>query len=151
MRRTAATSPFYSAWIDSGPADFTAARDAVARRDFTVLGSVAERNCMRMHATAMAADPPLLYWEPATIAVMRRVCELRSSGTEAYFSIDAGPQVKVLCETARADVVKAALAAVPGVLRVIASRPGGPARLVDAPPPWVQLADAPSVRRAVAS
>ena len=68
---------------------------ALARRSVA-----AERNCMRMHAAAMAATSRRsLYWEPATLAVMRRVWELRERGVEAYFSIDAGPQVKVLCET----------------------------------------------------
>ena len=151
MRLTAATSPFYGAWIESGPADFAAARQAIDRRDLAVLGQVAERNCLRMHATAMAADPPLLYWEPATIAVMRRVGELRASGTPAFFSIDAGPQVKVLCEPSAAEVVKAALGAVPGVLRVLVSGPGEAARSIDSPPAWARPDDVLRASEAVAS
>src|SRR5258705_6502962 len=151
MRRTAATSPFYQAWIESGPEDFRAARHAIEARDLTALGRVAERNCMRMHATALAADPPLLYWEPATLAVIRRVWDLRASGTEAYFSIDAGPQVKVLCEPRVADAVKAALVAVPGVLRVLVSRPGDAARTIDRPPAWATAHEQPREQRAVAS
>jgi len=151
MRRTVATSPFYRAWIESGPADFQTARRAIEARDLNALGAVAERNCMRMHAAALAADPPLLYWEPATLAVMRRVWDLRASGTEAYFSIDAGPQVKVLCEPRVAEGVQAALGAVPGVLRVLVSRPGDGARTIDTPPAWAAPGDRPRLRQAVAS
>jgi diphosphomevalonate decarboxylase len=102
-----------------------------------------------MHAAAMAATPPLVYWEPATLAAMRRVSELRDRGVEAYFSIDAGPQVKILCEAGDAEAVKAAMVAVPGVIRLLSSQPGDGARIVDPPPPWV-LAGAGSLpRRAV--
>ncbi|MGH7898188.1 MAG: diphosphomevalonate decarboxylase, partial [Candidatus Binatia bacterium] len=82
MTRTAATSPYYRAWLDSGAVDFAAARGAILARDLSSLGPVVERNCLRMHAAAMAADPPLLYWEPATVAVMRRVSDLRAGGLE---------------------------------------------------------------------
>lgn len=152
MARTAATSRYYGAWIESGAADLAAAREAIRRRDLARLGAVAEANCLRMHAAALAADPPLVYWEPATLAVMRRVWELREGGISAYFSIDAGPQVKVLCEPADRDGVQAALAAVPGVLRIIESRPGTGPRLLAQPPKWVLGAEGPPIeKRAVAS
>ncbi|HUE40009.1 MAG TPA: diphosphomevalonate decarboxylase [Candidatus Binatia bacterium] len=145
MRRTAATSPYYRAWLDSGAEDFAEARQAILNRSLERLGIVAERNCLRMHAAALASVPPLLYWEPATVAVMREVKALRDRGTQAYFSIDAGPQVKVLCEPAMAPAVRAALGSVPGVLRVLESRPGGAARLLDSPPSWaVTRSPAPS-------
>ena len=46
----------------------------------------------QMHAVSFAARPALLYWTPATIAVIEGVAQLRNEGIEAYFSIDAGPQ-----------------------------------------------------------
>lgn len=140
MLRTAATSPYYPAWLASSAADLAAARAALAARDLAALGPVIERNALRMHAAAIAADPPLLYWEPPTIAVMHEVGRLRARGLPAWFSIDAGPQVKVLCEPEHRDEVAAALAATPGVVRVIRSRPGGPPELLDAPPAWARAA-----------
>jgi len=136
MKRTEATSPYYRAWLDSGAGDIAQARAAVRDRALDCLGAVAERNCLRMHAAIMASDPPLLYWEPATLAVIREVWALRQRGVEAYFSIDAGPQVKVLCAAAAAATVRTALAAVPDVIRVLEARPGDGARLVDGPPAW---------------
>jgi diphosphomevalonate decarboxylase len=115
------------------------------------LGEIAERNCVRMHAAALAADPPLVYWEPATLAVMRRVTELREAGTNAYFSIDAGPQVKVLCAPEVAETVRTTLAAVPGVLRVLSSRPGEGARSIAGPPAWALAPERHAPREAVAS
>jgi diphosphomevalonate decarboxylase len=130
MDRTAATSPYYAAWIASVPADLDEARTAVAARDLERLGLVAERSAMRMHASAMAADPHILYWNPGTIAAMATVRELRARGVAAYFTIDAGPHVKVLCQATDAPQVEAALAATPGVLRILVLAPGPGARIV---------------------
>jgi diphosphomevalonate decarboxylase len=130
MDRTATTSPYYPAWVASVAADLAAARAALAAHELAALGAVAERSAMRMHASAMAADPPILYWNPATLAAIASVKRLRAEGTPAYFTIDAGPHVKVLCASADAAKVQAALATTPGVLRVLDLAPGPGATIV---------------------
>ena len=134
MTHTARTSPFYQAWIAGVDADLAAARAAIDRRDLAALGAVAERSALRMHATALAADPAIVYWNPATLAAIARVRALRdaSPGTQAFFTIDAGPHVKVLCAAEDADRVAAALAGVPGVLQTLVAAPGPGARIVEA-------------------
>ena len=129
MRRTAETSPYYEAWVRGVDGDLAAARAAITGRDLAALGAVAERSAMRMHASAMAAEPPILYWNPATIAAMARVRALRADGASAFFTIDAGPHVKVLCDAREAAAVAAALAETPGVLRTLVAAPGPGARL----------------------
>ena len=130
MERTARSSPYYAAWLASVPADLALARAAVAGRDLASLGAVAERSATRMHACALAADPHILYWNPATLAALATVKELRARGTRAYFTIDAGPHVKVLCATADAPAVSAALASTPGVMQTLLLAPGPGARIV---------------------
>ena len=132
MRRTAETSPYYDAWVRGVDGDLAAARAAIAGRDLAALGAVAERSAMRMHASAMAADPPILYWNPATIAAIARVRALRAEGASAFFTIDAGPHVKVLCDAREAEAIAAALAETPGVLRTLIAAPGPGARLEEA-------------------
>jgi diphosphomevalonate decarboxylase len=105
--------------VDSHPADLDAARSAIAARDFARLADVAELSCLKMHAAAMSTRPPLLYWNGATVDCLRVVRELRTAGTAAFFTIDAGPQLKAVCEPGAIDAVRAALAAVPGVVDVL--------------------------------
>ena len=50
----------------------------------------------------MAADPAIIYWNRRTLAAIEAVRALRARGVAAYFTIDAGPHVKVLCATADA-------------------------------------------------
>ena len=131
MELTARTSPFYAAWVAGVPGDLAEARAAIAARDLDRLGALAERSALRMHATAMAADPPILYWNPATLAAIQTTRALRAAGPPAYFTIDAGPHVKVLCAAADAAAVASALADCPGVLRTITASPGSGARVIE--------------------
>jgi len=52
----------------------------------------------------MAADPPIVYWNGATLAAMETVWRLRTAGTGTFFTIDAGPHVKVLCAASDATL-----------------------------------------------
>ena len=124
MTRSAQASPDYPAWVATHPADLAIARDAIRRRDFAALAEVAEHNCLKMHAAAIAARPPLLYWNAATLQCLTEIQRLRREGLPVFFTIDAGPQVKAICEPrARADVERA-LRPVPGVLQVLGSSLG---------------------------
>ena len=91
---------------------------------------MAERSALRMHACAMAADPHILYWNPATLAAIATTKSLRNRGTMAFFTIDAGPHVKVLCAAGDAPTVEAALASTPGVMRVLTLAPGKGAHIL---------------------
>jgi diphosphomevalonate decarboxylase len=89
-----------------------------------------EQSTLAMHACMLAARPSLWYFRDATLRVMERVRELRQKGTLAFFTMDAGPHVKVLVQRADSEIVRRALAEVPGVERVLTSLPGPGASLI---------------------
>lgn len=119
MARSAESSAYYPAWVQTHPADLAAARGAIERRDFDALADVAEASCLKMHAAALAARPALLYWNGATVECIQRIRALRRGGTAVFFTIDAGPQVKAVCLPEARPTVEAALAAQPGVVETI--------------------------------
>jgi diphosphomevalonate decarboxylase len=124
MTRSAEASPYYSAWVDSHPADLAEGRAAIASKDFARLARVSESSCLKMHAAAMSTEPPLLYWNGATVDGLNRIRELRAEGLPVFFTIDAGPQLKAVCLPEAAMAVREALAALPGVSQVIATSLG---------------------------
>jgi diphosphomevalonate decarboxylase len=132
MLHTQRTSPYYPAWVETAPALAARVKAAVLGRDLPALGVAAEESALRMHAAAIAACPGLVYWVGATVEVMDAVRRLRARGTAAYFTIDAGPHVKVLTAPGDAPAVARALAEVPGVTRIIHAEPGPGARVVEA-------------------
>jgi len=132
MRRSAETSPYHAAWIAAQEDDLAVARSAIAARDFQRLAEVAEHSCLKMHALALAARPGLIYWNGTTVEALHRIRALRGSGVPVFFTVDAGPQVKAVCEPQAVETVRAALAATPGVLDVIECGLGAGARLIEA-------------------
>ena len=132
MRASRETSPFHAAFIAQCRRDLPEARRLLEARDLDGLGALAERNALRMHADALAAEPPLLYWEPATIACLRRLQALRKAGVSAWPTIDAGPHVVALCSEADAALVDGALRGIDGVREVMVCAPAGGARVAEA-------------------
>jgi diphosphomevalonate decarboxylase len=130
MTRSAASSPYYAAWVAGQPADLAAARAAIRARDFGVLADLAEHNCLKMHAAALAADPPLVYWNGATVECLHAVRRLRARGVPVFFTIDAGPQLKAVCAPGARAEVERALRGVPGVLELLTSGLGPGAELI---------------------
>jgi diphosphomevalonate decarboxylase len=124
MARTSATSPFFRQWISQSQALLPEAVAALRSRDLEKLGDLVRTSCAMMHATALAARPPVLYWIPATVAVMDACRELRNQGTGAWETIDAGPQVKILCAAGDVErVIRRVKEVAPGI-QTISCFPG---------------------------
>ena len=127
MGRTARESPYYPTWLREGPRLCGRLHDAVVAGDFEAMGALAEASALAMHACATAAG--VVYWNGVTLELMTAVRALRAACLQAYFTIDAGPHVKVLVRAGDAAQVGASLRGVPGVVRVIETRPGRGASL----------------------
>ncbi|NOZ93494.1 MAG: diphosphomevalonate decarboxylase [Acidobacteria bacterium] len=130
MLRTERTSPYYRAWVESSPADLAGARAAVVARDFEALAEISEASCLKMHGLMLSARPGLLYWNGTTLECLHRIRKLRRSGVPVFFTVDAGPQVKAVCLPEGVERVRAELAAVPGVLRILETGLGEGARVL---------------------
>lgn len=130
MEHVAATSPLYAGWLQTVPLDLVAVEAALASGDLARLGTVVEANALAMHASAIAARPAVIYWQPATLALLAAVRTLRGNGRAAWATIDAGPHVKVLTTIDDADHVARALAGVEGVTATTVSAPGGGAEVL---------------------
>lgn len=136
MQHVAETSPLYSGWLGAQEDDLQSMREAIRTRDFPAMGTITEESTLRMHAVTMAARPAVLYWKPATLQVMETVREMREGGLDAYFTMDAGPQVKVLCQQNDMSKVAAKLQALPPVLRVLQASAGAGVRILEGSIPW---------------
>jgi diphosphomevalonate decarboxylase len=131
MELTRTSSDFYESWVASSPDDLAAARTAIAAQDFEALTAVAEASCLKMHAVAMAAQPGLIYWNGTTVECLHRVRDLRRRGVPVFFTIDAGPQLKAVCDSGSSDQVAAALGEIPGVVEIVRCGLGDGARVVE--------------------
>ncbi len=131
--RLAETSPLQLARVSGAPRRLVLCRRAILERDFQALADVTELDSNLMHAVIMTSSPHLQYWQPASLAVMQAVTSLRrQEGLPACYTVDAGPNVHVICPASSAGQVTDRLLLVPGVQKVLTARPGGPAHLLQA-------------------
>ena len=124
MKLTVDTSLFYDGWLAGIPHDLREIKKGIATRDFEKVGAIAEANCLKMHATTLGANPPFTYWQDSTMAVMQTVQQLRADNTLAYFTIDAGPNVKVLYLPEDEEKVLNTIRQVDSVTDIIVSKVG---------------------------
>jgi len=129
MQHTADTSPYYGPWVATHPEDLVEARAAIVGRDLPRLGAVMERSTMRMHACMLAADPPIRYLKGATLGAIAAVEALRADGLGAWYTMDSGPHVKVLCAPTDAATIAARLKGEGRTIRIAHGGPG--ARKID--------------------
>jgi len=123
------TSPLQAARVADAPRRLEICRQAVLRRDFEALAWIIEQDCNLMHAVMLTSNPQLLYWQPGTLSVMHAMQLWRRQNLPVCYTIDAGPNVHVICERWAVNTIVSHLEAVPGVTRVLVAGPGGPARL----------------------
>ncbi len=103
--RRASSSPFFDPRLDHLDDRRDAVREAVLDRDFDRLAPLVEREATELHCIAMSSRPPIHYWRPATLAVLEAVRALRADGVAACATMDAGPNVHVLCPATAAAAV----------------------------------------------
>jgi len=125
MERSRHTSPFYEAWVADAPRLSQRVKKGLRDRDLDLLGRAMEQSTLAFHACAIASDPGIVYWQPATLAAFATVRRLRDEqGLSVWATMDAGPHVKALCHAEDARRVQAALKKTEGVLSTLVAKPG---------------------------
>ncbi len=131
MAQTVANCPYYEGWLKSVDNDLDAVRNGIKHRDFTLVGSTAEKNALKMHATMITTTPSIIYWTPATMDVIHSVIGWREEGLEVYFTMDAGPQVKILCLEKDVHEIQKRLESLDSIKKTILCKPGDGAKIVN--------------------
>ncbi len=124
MQLVVETSPYYPAWRQVVKDDMVAIKKAIATGDLKTIGHIAQQNALRMHALNLAADPGFTYFNGQTILAMQTIDRLREEGLNCYYTMDAGPNVKVIFDPKDQDDLLKALSPVFGAERLVVAKPG---------------------------
>ncbi len=122
----AVTSPLQAARVADAPRRLEICRRAIRERDFDALASIAELDSDMMHAVMMTSNPGLFYWQPASITVMEAVRKWRAGGLPVCYTVDAGPNIHVICPREQVEVAERRVRELPGVQNVLVAGVGGP-------------------------
>lgn len=121
--RSAHSSPYLNTRLDEMKKRVDLVREAISEKDLEKLGLATEQDTISMHAIMMTSVPPLYYFEPGTIEIIKSVIEWREEGLESYFSIDAGANVHVICERKNADKIHQKVSQIGSVHSIITNKP----------------------------
>ncbi|HEQ0840576.1 TPA: diphosphomevalonate decarboxylase [Streptococcus pyogenes] len=91
------TSTTFDEWVEQSAIDYQHMLTYLKTNNFEKVGQLTEANALAMHATTKTANPPFSYLTKESYQAMESVKELRQEGFACYFTMDAGPNVKVLC------------------------------------------------------
>jgi diphosphomevalonate decarboxylase len=128
---TANTSDLQTARVFTAGERLRICKQAILDKDFRAFAEVVEHDSNLMHAVMMTSKPPLFYWLPATLTVMKNVRQWRGEGLEVCYTLDAGPNVHCICVRSVAEEVRRKLQAMSEVKHVRVSKPGGPALILE--------------------
>jgi diphosphomevalonate decarboxylase len=124
------TSPLQAARVADAPRRLEICRKAILERDFNTFASIVELDSDMMHAVMMTSTPALHYWKSASLEVMGYVRQWRAEGMPVCYTVDAGPNIHVLCPGSEAQNIERGLREIKGVDKVLVARAGGPAKIV---------------------
>lgn len=125
------TSPLQAGRVARVPHLLREVREGVRTRDIERLGAAAEEDAILMHGVMMTSKPSLLYWTEGTVRGLHAVRRWRDEGLEVYATIDAGPNLHLLCMGKDAREVERRAREELAPTSVIDNAPGDGAKLVD--------------------
>jgi diphosphomevalonate decarboxylase len=126
----AGTSPIQHARVKDTPRRLEICRSAILKKDFEALADIIELDSNLMHAVMMTSQLPLMYWSPKSLEIMQEVIQWRKMGIPAAYTLDAGPNVHVICTKDYADRLRIRLEKIPGVAWVLSSGVGSGVQLL---------------------
>jgi len=127
----APTSPLQDARIADALRRLDLCRTAILNKDFDAFASIVELDSDMMHSVMMTSTPALHYWNPASLSVMSAVRQWRDKGLPVCYTVDAGPNVHVICPASESHTVDKKLREIVGVTDVLVAKAGGAAKIVE--------------------
>ncbi len=104
-------------------------KQLLAEKNFKELGELIEQEALELHTIMLTQAPPLIYWTPGTLRIMKLTSHWRAEGIPVYFTINTGQDVHLICGQEDVDKVKAKLKELEEVKDIIVNTPGEGARL----------------------
>ena len=125
------TSPLYEAWLKVNASHIEQAKKAINERNLRALGKVSEESYKQMHEVMRTSNPSINYMTNKTIDCINAIEGIRSSGFDLFHTVDAGPQVKIICKTEDSGLIQKRISSLPSVRQTLVANIGYGARVIN--------------------
>ncbi|MCX6730750.1 MAG: diphosphomevalonate decarboxylase [Candidatus Roizmanbacteria bacterium] len=130
-QQTASSSIFFQTRLNNIVQKIHTCKELMKTRNFDEFGKLIEMEALELHTIMFTSWPSLIYLEPASLGVMKAVKRLREEGISAYFTIDAGPNIHIICLQKDIDHIEKRIKTIPGVLETIINNASRGSYLID--------------------
>jgi len=125
------TSPLYESWLKVNASHIEQAKKAINERNLRALGQVSEESCKQMHEVMRTSNPSINYMTNKTIDCINAIEGIRSSGFDLFHTVDAGPQVKIICKTEDSGLIQKRISSLSSVRQTLVANIGYGARVIN--------------------
>ncbi|MDD5416284.1 MAG: diphosphomevalonate decarboxylase [Candidatus Daviesbacteria bacterium] len=125
----AQSSPFMALRLSRMKEKNKLVKRLIKERNFKEFGEFVEQEALELHTIMLTQYPPLIYWTPGTLTIMKLAGVWRAEGLPVYFTINTGQNIHLICEQENVGAVKAKLQELKEVKEIIVNTPGEGARL----------------------
>ncbi|MBI3486258.1 diphosphomevalonate decarboxylase [Candidatus Daviesbacteria bacterium] len=101
----------------------------IKERNFKEFGELIEAEALEFHSVVFTQIPPIIYWTPNTVKLMKLVQIWRKAGLDVYFTINTGQDIHLIIEQKNIDKLTKLLKQVPEIKEIIINYPGQGTRL----------------------
>ncbi len=123
------SSPFLEVRLGRMKEKNAKVKKLIAEKNFKELGELVEQEALELHTIMLTQTPPLIYWTPGTLRIMKLTSHWRNEGIPVYFTINTGQDIHLICEAENVEKVRAKLKELEEVKDIIVNTPGEGARL----------------------
>lgn len=106
-------------------------KKAFQKKDIDTFGRLLEEEAMDLHVMAMTSRPPIFYLNSTTFAVMEALRELRKKEVKGFFTMDAGPNVHIICRQKDVEDINRVVKKISGVKSTIINKAGVGSKLTN--------------------
>lgn len=106
-------------------------KKAFLAKNIDIFGKLLEEEAIDLHVMAMTSKPPIFYLNSTTFSVIQTLIALRKNGVKGFYTMDAGPNVHIICRQIDVEVINRTIKKISGVKSTIINKAGMGSRLTN--------------------
>lgn len=125
------SSPFMPVRLNRMQEKNKKVKQLIKSKNFKEFGELIEQEALELHTIMLTQKPPLIYWTPGTLNLMKLTYRWRTEGLEVYFTVNTGQDIHLIVEQKNVEKVKTKLKKIKEVKEIIMNTPSEGTRLIN--------------------
>ncbi len=131
-QQSATSSPFMALRVSRMKEKNQRVKQLIKEKNFKEFGELVEQDALELHSIMLTQYPPLIYWTPGTLQIMKLCSRWRADGIPVYFTINTGQDIHLICQQKDAERVVEKLHELGDIVKdIVINTPGDGTRLSD--------------------